>query len=249
MKRSVKSLIGFTIGATDGEIGKVKEFYYDDETWIIRYLIVDTGNWLSGRVVLISPGSLSTPDWENEVFPVNLTKEQIMNSPEIDTEKLVNRQEKFKSYIYSPRVNYLDDGRVRLEMGMQKTNPIAQEVQKDENTIDKITDNDLHLRSTDNVTGYCIKATDGEIGDVEDFIIDDRTWRISFLVVDTGNWFPGKKVLLTPKKIKEIDWQTNTVFVNTSVAHVTNSPEYNPTQPLNEVYVEYVHNYYGQMIV
>lgn len=247
MKRNIKSLIGYTIGATNGEIGKVKEFYFDDENWAIRYLIVDTGNWLSGSLLLISSESLLTPDWENEVFPVNLTKEQIMNCPDINTEKLVSRQEELKSYKYSPRVNYLDG--TSLKMGMPVTETIAQSEPKDGNMNDKETDKDLHLRSTDNISGYCIKATDGEIGDVEDFIVDDRTWKINFLVVDTGNWFPGKKVLLTPKRIKEIDWQTNTVFVNTSVEHVTKSPEYNPAQPMNEIYEEYIHNYYGQMVL
>src|SRR5690349_6541754 len=102
MKRSAKNLIGFTMGATDGEIGKVKEFYFDDKTWTIRYLIVETGSWLFGRKVLISPQAVVTPDWENNVFPVNLTKEQIKNSPDIDTEKTVSRQQEIELYAHYP---------------------------------------------------------------------------------------------------------------------------------------------------
>ncbi len=106
MKRSIKSLIGYTMGATDGEIGKVKEFYFDDESWTIRYLIVETGSWLSGRKVLISPDALLTPDWQQKVFPVNLTKKQIKNSPHIDTEKPVSRQQEMKLYEHYPWTSY-----------------------------------------------------------------------------------------------------------------------------------------------
>lgn len=110
MKHSVKSLIGFTMGATDGEIGKVKEFYFDDESWVVRYLIVDTGNWLSGRVVLISTQAIVNADWENKVFSVNLTKEQIKNSPDINTELPVSRQEEIKLQKYYPWVQYWGGG-------------------------------------------------------------------------------------------------------------------------------------------
>jgi len=102
MKHSAKSLTGFTMGATDGEIGKVKEFYFDDESWVVRYLIVDTGNWLSGRVVLISTQAIVAADWDNKIFSVNLTKEQIKNSPDIDTELPVARQQEIKLQKYYP---------------------------------------------------------------------------------------------------------------------------------------------------
>lgn len=110
MKRNIKSLIGFTIGATDGEIGKVTEFYFDDETWTIRYLIVETGSWLFGRKVLISPIALLTPDWENKIFPINLTKEQIKNSPDIDTERPVSRQQELDMYAHYPWGTYWGSG-------------------------------------------------------------------------------------------------------------------------------------------
>lgn len=252
MKRSINSLIGYTMGATDGEIGKVKEFYFDDESWTIRYLIVETGNWLSGRKVLISPEAVLTPDWDTKVFPVNLTKKQIENSPDIDTEKPVSRQQEMKLYEHYPWTSYWGGlwagGMGTAGMMMPMSVPFEQAIQNEANTAGRQTDDNPHLRSTDNVTGYNIKATDGEIGDMEDFIIDDNTWKIHFMLVDTGNWFPGKKVLISPKWIKEIKWDTSTVLVSASVEHVKNSPEYQPGQEINESYEANLQNYYGRFI-
>ncbi len=102
MKRSLKNLIGFTISAIDGEIGKVKEFYYDDETWKIRYLVVESGSWLFGRNVLIATNAILTPDWMNNILPVNLSKEQVKNSPFIDTEKPISPKQELALYTYYP---------------------------------------------------------------------------------------------------------------------------------------------------
>jgi hypothetical protein len=107
MNRSVNSLKGFTMGATDGEIGKVKEFYFGDRTWTIRYLIVETGSWLSSRKVLISPEALLTPDCAAQVFPVNLTMEQVKNSPNIDTDMFVSRQQEVELNKFYPRTGFL----------------------------------------------------------------------------------------------------------------------------------------------
>jgi uncharacterized protein YrrD len=246
MKRSVKSLIGFAIGATDGEIGKVKEFYFDDRTWNIRYLVAETGSWLSGRKVLISPGSLLMPDWESKVFSVNLTQEQVKNSPDIDTDKPVSRQQERDLSKYYPRTGFWAGG---LWAGGVGTTGMIMPVQESiEEAILNEEDNDPHLRSTDKVTGYSIKATDGDIGDVEDFIIDESTLIINYMVVDTGNWFPGKKVIISPKWIKEIKWDTSEVVVNATVDQVKNSPEYDVSKYVDEVYERSLTNYYGRFI-
>lgn len=245
MKRSVGSLIGYSIGATDGELGKVKEFYFDDKTWTIRYLIVETGNWLQGRKVLISPEALLTPDWENEIFPVNLTEEQIKNSPDIDTEKPVSRQQEIKLYGHYPWTNYW--GEEPYGFGMPVS--MFQILQGDkESQDDRESDDDPHLRSTKKVTGYNIKAADGEIGNAEDFIIDCSNWKIDFVIVDTGNWFPGKKVIISPKWIKEIKWDTSTIVVNLSIEKVKNSPEYDPNKQISEIYEAKLHNHYNGLI-
>jgi uncharacterized protein YrrD len=246
MKRRTKSLIGNAIGATDGEIGKVTEFYFDDETWTVRYLIVETGSWLFGRKVLISPQAVLSADWENDVFQVNLTKEQIKNSPDIDTEKPVSRQQETKLYQYYPWNNYWDGGLGTSGIGMSY--PIFIQPPAAEDVSVEHSEYNPHLRSTHQVTGYSIQAIDGEIGDVEDFIIDDTTWKIDFIEIDTGNWLPGKKVVLSPKLIKEIKWSSSAVIVNTSVAHVKNSPEYHPGQQINDTYEMDLQNHYGSFI-
>lgn len=248
MKRSLNNLIGYTIGATDGEIGKVKDFYFDDHTWTIRYLIVETGSWLNERKVLISPQALLMPDWEGEVFPVNLTKDQVKNSPDIDTQQTVSRQQEIILNEYYPWTSYWGGGIWGAGMGMggmmmQTHEPIVETLPegKEPEVIS-------HLRSTHHVNKYSIKAIDGDIGEVEDFLIDDSNWQMDFIIVDTGHWFPGKKVLISPKWIKEIDWDTSSVVVNTSVEHIKNSPEYYPKQTLSDDYVINLHDYYGRII-
>ncbi|TDD97523.1 PRC-barrel domain-containing protein [Flavobacterium cellulosilyticum] len=249
MKRNIKSLIGFTMGATDGEIGKVTEFYFDDHTWTIRYLIVETGSWLNHRKVLIATEALVKPDWEHEIFPVNLTKDQIKNSPDIDTEQPVSRQHEIEMYDYYPWRTYWGSNYGIMGLGtsgmmMQVREPLEEAVHNANNKEAKDSSGDPHLRSTHKVKGYAIHATDGEIGDVEDFIIDDSSWKLDFLVVDTGSWFPRKKVLISPSLIEEIDWDSSTVVVSATEDEVKKSPEYNADQDVNEVYKKEIDNYY-----
>ena len=249
MKRSIKSLIGFSMGATDGEIGKVKEFYFDDLTWTVRYLVVETGNWLNGRKVLISPQALLTPDWNNEVFPINLTKEKIKNSPNIDTEKSVSRQHEIEMYDYYPWTSYWRGGLWGGGMGIpEMLTENQQPTAGANNTVAKHDDGDSHLRSTHKVKGYAIHAIDGKIGDVEDYIVDDSSWKLDSFVVDTGHWFPGKKVLISPQLIKEIKWDTSEIIIKVSEADVKNSPEYKPGEAISESYAASVQNYYMKFV-
>ncbi len=254
MKRTIKNLMGFTMGATDGEIGKVKDFYFDDETWTIRYLVVETGNWLSNRKVLISPEALLHGDWANETFPVNLTKEQIEKSPDIDTDHPVSRQHEVDLYAHYPWTNYWGGGLWAGGIGTAgmmmpvSSAPLEESVKSSTNAAGSEVDSDPHLRSAKSVQGYSIHALDDTIGDVEDFIVDDSNWTIHYLVVDTGNWFPGKKVTIAPDLIKDINWETSEVVVNASVDQVKNSPEYDASKQLSKEYETGLKNYYGRFI-
>ena len=250
MKRSLKSLTGYTMKEIDGEIGKVDEFYFDDNSWTIRYLVVKTGNWFSERKVLISPRALQKPDWENEEFPVNLTKEQIKNSPDIDTDKPVSRQQEEQLSGYYPWGIYWgnepDDHGAGI-FGMmpgELYESASSEPAEVDNT--KPENNDQHLWSTKDVTGYSIHATDGEIGKVVDYIVDDTTWEVNFLVVETGSWLDSRKVLLAPQWIKEVNWNNSIVIVNITTDAVRNSPEFDPSQPVNKVYEQNLYDYYGR---
>ncbi|MFD0795400.1 PRC-barrel domain-containing protein [Mucilaginibacter litoreus] len=250
MKHSLDNLIGFTIVGIDGEIGKVKEFYFDDKAWTIRYMIVETGNWLIGRKILLSPQAITASDWDRSTFSVDLTTEQIKNSPDIDTDKPVSLQNEMDLYGYYPWGSYYWGGSMGISglamsypIGISQTTPVENDKNKN-----GASDEDHHLRSTDKVTGYSIQATDEEIGNVEDFILNDSTWKIDFMLVDTGNWFPGKKVLIAPGMIKDINWETSTVTVNASEKVIKDSPEYTPGEALNETYETTLESYYGRAI-
>jgi len=253
MKRSINSLIGYTIKGTDGEIGKVEDFYFDDRTSTIQYMVVKTGGWFSENKVLISPEAFQKPEWESEIFPVNLTKEKIKNSPDIDSDKPVSsQQEELMRGYYSWRPRYYGLGMYGYAgLGMWGYSSV--ELRTTEKEMKQIkdtehTNDNPHLRSTQEVTGYDIHATDGDIGEVEDFIIDDVTWKIHFLVVETGNWFSGKKVLISPQWIKDVKWDEQNVTINHSKEEVKNSPEYDSSQPLNDTYEHSLNDYYGKEI-
>jgi sporulation protein YlmC with PRC-barrel domain len=253
MKHKVRDLRGYTLGASDGEIGKVKEAYFEDDTWKVRYLVVETGRWLSGRTVLIPPAALIKGDWHNKSIAVNLTKEQIKNSPDIDTEKPVNRQQEIELYGHFGWPYYWGRGLWAGGIGttgmmMQDTMPLEEAIQEVSSTEGGDSKKNAHLRSTNNVDGYNIRAIDGEIGDVYDFIFDDNTWKIDFIIVDTGKWLPGKKVLISPKWIRRIDWVTSSVVINVAVEKVKNSPVFDPHQPLTETYETSLHDHYDKSI-
>jgi len=249
MQRSVNNLVGYTISAKDGELGIVNEFYFDDLTWSIRYLVVNTGNWLFERKVLIPHTALGITDWKLRTFQVNLTVEQVRNSPDIETEKTVTRQheiELFNHYglpVYWGNVLY--DGPI----GMVPFAPISDNIttKEDDDSKQKLS-GDPHLRSTKNVTGYHIHANDGEIGHVEDYIVDDEKWNLCFLIVDTHNWLPGRKVIISPRRIKSIDWGEAKVYVNLSQESIKNSPEFDPVQLLGKDYERELSNHYGEDI-
>ena len=214
MERNINSLIGYRMQATDGEIGEVVDFYFDDETWTIRYLVVKTGNWLSGRKVLISAAGLAPTDIKPDLFPISITKEQIRNSPDIDTDKPVSRQQEAMLNQHHFWENYWGSGSYGGEMGIPNRRPVRIK------EIDRDPKEDIHLRSITEVDGYTIHATDGEIGHINDFIVDDQTWRLIDLIVDTHNWIGGKKVLVAVAHVHSISFLNRLVYVNITLADI-----------------------------
>jgi sporulation protein YlmC with PRC-barrel domain len=209
MLRNVNSLIGNLMEATDGEMGKVEDFYFDDQAWIVVYLIVKTGNWLSGRKVLISPYVLINGTDLPGTFPVNLTKQQIKDSPDIDTDLPVSRQHEIALHQYYPWQSYWGTGFYEGGIWGIVTPPPV-----DGSLPVKAAGGDLHLRSTHAISGYHIETTDGELGHLIDFVIDDETWHIEYLVIEMHSWLTGKKVLIARKHIKEIRWATSKILVD-----------------------------------
>ena len=249
MQRSVNSLIGYTISAKDGQIGKVSEFYFDDHTWTIRYLVVDTGTWLAEKKVLIPHTALGITDWLSKTFQVNLTMEQVRHSPDTDTKKTVSRQNEIELFNHYGLPVYWGDVFNDGNLGLMPFPAMAANTSTDkENDPPKKTKGDPHLRSTNSVEGYNIQSNDGEVGHVEDFIIDDKKWNLVFFIVDTHNWLPGRKVLVSPHWIKKIEWSEEKVFVNLSQESIKNSPEFDPDVQITDEYEKILFDYYGEAI-
>lgn len=239
----VKTLKGYKLDSIDGEIGKAKEVYFDDLHWGARYLVADTGNWLTGVQVLISPYALGSVDKLKERITVNLTKNQIEKSPSLSSNKPVSRQFEAEYYGYYGWPTYWNGsymwgyypGIVR-----DRKDWIPESHQKQ--TMDS------HLRSTSAVSGYHVQAKDGEVGHVVDFIIDDEVWAIRYLIIDTTNWFGGKKVLISPKWIDHISWNDSKVFINLSIEEIKESPDYSEEVLLTRDYEAQLHNFYKQNV-
>jgi hypothetical protein len=239
MLSKVKRLVGYKLDSLDGEIGKVEEFYFDDRHWTIRYLVANTGNWFTGRQALISPYSLVAVNKEERNLTIDLTKKQIKDSPFLDSDKPVSRQFEQAYYGYYGYPTYWGGP---YNWGAHPY-PMRDREQWKESTQDK-KEWDPHLRSTNNVTGHHIQALDGEIGHVEDFIIDDETWAIRYLIVDTHNWWPGKKVLVSPQWIERMSWDERKVFVNLDCDTIKESPEYTNESLLTRDYEIGLHEHY-----
>jgi uncharacterized protein YrrD len=221
MLRSIKQLLGDQLGASDGDIGHVKDFYFDDKSWAVRYVVADTGSWLSGRQVLLSPHSFGNFRPEGKSLIVNLTRKQIENSPPIDAHKPVSRQYEEEYYQYYGWPGYWQGDGLWGTSGF----PILSMPPKTlpgEETI-KHKRPDAYLRSAESVNGYHIEATDGTAGHVCDFMMDEKSWAIGQLVVKTGHRFSGNEVLIPVSHVDRISYEKSTVFVNLTKAAVEQS--------------------------
>jgi len=218
MLQSIKQLYGDKLGASDGEIGHVKDFYFDDQNWAIRYLVADTGTWLSGRQVLISPYSLGRLPATEKVLRVNLTREQIENSPSIDSHKPLSRQyeEEYHRYFGWP---YYWQGDALWGMSGFPILELPANLLPSGPTIARVAPTsraDAHLRSTQAVNGYHLQASDGIIGHVCDFMMDAQTWAIDQLVIKTGHRLSGKELLIRTEAVDRISYEESTIFANMS---------------------------------
>ncbi len=238
MLRSLKEITGYKIHATDDKIGNVYDFYIDDNEWCIRYLVADTGNWLPGKKVLIPPVSLDAPNWREEFFPVNLTKNKIENSPSIDKHIPVSRQYEKDLYQYYGWPVYWAP--------TMQTTPMAPLQQKPENSEKEIELDEPNLRSTNEILGYNIQAIDGKIGHVEDFLVDDTDWIIRYMVIDTKNFLPGKKVVISPEWIEEVNWFQKIFSVSLYQELIKKAPEYDPLETLDRDYEADLFDTYGK---
>jgi hypothetical protein len=247
MLHSVKDLKGFVVHATDGTIGHVSDFYFDDETWAIRYLVVETGSWLSSRKVLISPISVDHPDWAGKVMPVSITREQVKNSPDIDTDKPVSRQHEMLYLGYYGYPYYWAGGGLwgqgafpgAMLLGLGAAGPDApyrhaeaEDARSQAESAGRGNGNP-HLRSCNVLMKYHVEASDGAMGHVQGLLLDDDTWAIRYFIVDTSNWWVGHRVLVAPRWIQNISWPDASVAVSLTQQAVKDAPLYDSALPLS----------------
>ena len=223
MLHNLKQIRGHKLAASDGTIGHVKDFYFDDKTWAIRYLVADTGSWLSGRQVLLSPYAFGHLDQNGKILKINLTKKQIENSPSIDAHRPVSRQYEQNYYNYYGWPTYWEGGALwgTGDYPEFASSPRPYELK----SYDYPKWDDIHLRSVNAVTGYGIQATDGTLGSVSGFLVDQKKWVIRELAVETGHWYSGKEILVTPSMIERISYAESKVFVTLTKADLERTEE------------------------
>jgi hypothetical protein len=247
MLRHAKHLERYELRARDGKIlGQVDDFFFDDRHWMTRYLVVDTGSWLNSRKVLISPASVGRVEWTDKLISVNLTQEEICRSPSIDAAQPVTReQETALSNHYQWPVYW---GAADVGLGMPLSPPLlAADFARPETSASRAvapSREDHSLRSVRAVRGHTIEATDGDIGHVEDFLIDDRSWELRYMIVDTRNWWVGKQVVVAPQWIEHVGWNEARVRVELSRHAIRSSPAYDPERPLTPDYAGQLHDHY-----
>lgn len=261
MLRNAKFFEGFELRASDGAIGKVKDIYFDDERWHLRYFVVDTGGWLNGRTVLISPEAVTAPRYHEKALATGLTQEQVRNSPAVDTDRPVSRQQELELNQYYAWPYYwgapaLGTGYVgaaaaptaaalRAEIApKQRTVGAAPSETSIEADMRESAKGDPHLRSAGVVRGYKLEARDGSIGHVEDLLIEDNTWAVRFLLVDTRNWWPGKKVLVPLSHVLDFDWRNSRLRVDLAREAIKAGPEFEEERPLADEYTDRLEAHY-----
>jgi len=230
MLRTIKSLSGSSIWAADGRIGSVDEFLFDDERWAVRYLVVDTGKWLPGRRVLISPFSIHSIDWSTGTVALSTTRTVVKSSPDIDTDKPVSRQKEAEYLRHYGFPYYWGGvglwGPVPYPAGLAAARAAWAQARMRDADYQSVDEGDAHLRSSKEVIGYHLQASDGELGHVEDFLVEDETWVIRYIVVDTSNWWFGNKVLIPPPWIRVISWHDRKVYVDVTRGVVKHAPRH-----------------------
>lgn len=260
MLRSIQNLEKLAVQATDGLIGKVSNFYFDDEKWIVRYLVVETGTWLSSRKVLISPIAIGDPNWTADALPVSITTEQVKSSPDIDTDKPVSRQQEIGYLRYYGYPHYwqgtgvggggLYPGAILpgAEYNLTSAEYLATQADRIRSEAERAPRNedDPHLRSCNAVISYQIYASDGDIGHVQGMLVNDQSWAIRYIIVNTSNWWLGHQVLIAPQWINDVSWPEERVSVDLSRQAVRDAPPYDSSVPLDRDQELRIFKHYGR---
>jgi hypothetical protein len=225
-------LYGDKLVALDGDIGQIRDFYFEDKHWVIRYAVADTGSWLTGRLVLLSPHAFGELDQGEKTMHINLRKTQIEDSPSIESHKPVSRQYETDYYRYYGWPAYWDGGAIWGLGGYPAILPHSkEEVEAVEKRHHK---GDKHLHSAREVTGYAMETVDGQIGRVTGFLVDDRSWAIHELVVEAGHWYSGKEIRIPTDRVERISYKESKVYVTLTRADIQKTAEHELAKPALE---------------
>jgi hypothetical protein len=259
MLRSMKDLQSYAIGATDGPIGEVKDLYFDDHAWVVRYLVVETGTWLASRLVLISPMSIREPNWGDRLLKVGITQDQVRKSPDIDTRKPVSRQHEADFLGYYGYANYWGGTGMwgdnlypsavvpgSLAYALDGPGQATERAAYARGARASHRRDDPNLRSAQAVAGYHIHAIDGEIGHVQDLLVEEDSWAIRYMVVNTSNWWMGHLVLVAPQWISGLHWSEESVTVDLTLEKIKTAPIYDTTEALNRQREIGLYGHYGR---
>jgi hypothetical protein len=257
MLRHATDIEGDGINATDGPIGTIVDLLFDDVTWLVRWLVVDTGAFLIGRKVLLPPSALSHTNLMGGELAAGITKQQVEDSPNIRTDQPVSRVMEtnlYDFYGWSPYWSmgfYMGGYGYPVGTGFMRGGLGAHDggAHDREGVVAGVARGDQHLRSIREVTGYHIHALDGEIGHVADFLLEDGDWSVHYLVVDTKNWWPAKKVLISPRSIKRTDWSSRMVSLDLLRQQIKDGPAYDGTVAVDRAYEHAFHGYYDLLPV
>jgi uncharacterized protein YrrD len=230
---SFENIRGYRIRAIDDEIGALRDLLFEDAGSAVRYLVVETGGWLFGREVLLAPAAVGSVDPDGRAIETGLTTGQIKDSPSLGDEQAISREHEellHRHYDWTPYWQGTTAAGLAPQWGLlglpppvATDDPIARELAAAERERA-----DPALRSAREVVGYHVVARDGDVGQVVDLLVDDANWTIRNLVVDTGNWLPGKKVLIGPDRLRSVDWPGRFIELDLSRADVESGPEYEP---------------------
>lgn len=243
MLRYAGDIEGFTIQATDGEIGTIKDFFFDEDEWTVRYLVVKTDGWLTGKRVLLAPAAVDSISWDRDLAEVGVGRRQIESSPDVDEVKPVSRlQELMLARHYGWPRYWLGDPM------MGGVEPVPPSVLEADTEARKEVEEELAraaIRSVDEVRGYLVVAPDGDLGKIRDFALEESDWRIRYLIVDTGGWLSQRRVLMSTRWITGVDWASRRVAVQPERKRVEAAPPWDPSNGVAGDYESRLHAHYG----
>ena len=255
---AVSGLMGCAVQASDGEVGAVKDFLFDDETWKIRWMVVDAGHWLPGRRVFIHPSAiapLTLPPkptlpmmsmGETLTLTVNLTRSQIEAGPHAHVDEPVTRDMEallYDHYGWDPFWGASYFGPTLLPNAEAQL--VREAARRAAEAETPPLDGADHLHSVSEFKGYTVHALDGDIGHVENLFADDANWDIRYLVIATRNWWPGKIVQLSPYAVKDVDWFGEQVNMNVTRDQVRSAPAWDPLAMMDKASEDELHRHFG----